>query len=484
MWRRLFGIPPPFQGVTAGSTGINDGIEPPSERPPSYQLARLPTKSLLAPRFDTARWTSAAPLHADETGALHFEGLARAHLAIPLGPFSPLFENERVRQANLPRKVDQMLGSIRPHAEVWQLQLGPRTQVNGTASPRCVELSDGDVVEADSERGPWLAWVVRFEGTEPGDTGVGPLWQPLRNGTFTLEGTAGRLQGDRRFPSLEWLRRILASDFAARLTSLDLELTRTDAGTDWNELAIEHHRLAAGAAFQLRLSVPRRKPREERTSAPWVLIPAERHHAPLERVEGGWALSLKGSRFVFAITSEGLALEQKDLALSAVSAWFTPVQLTGVGCVFLPGPSPFLAGQRALVELDAEAVRSFALSLGDDCAAEGLLAIASGAPTAALWLSRLLTPYQRRTVLEGFVSHDDGEHCCGFFTKLRVAPWLDFERDLPVLLAHPLMQHLSSLELFPRAHLAQPPDLGALRRVAERLKPGLQVVLPVLRLKV
>ena len=478
MWRRLFGIPPPFQGVTASS----DGMEPPSERPPSYQVARLPTKSLHAPVFQGAPWAAPLSLQLDDRGGLQFEGLARAQSVVASGPFSPLFENERARHATMPRTVTQELGVLEQQGEVWVLCLGARTLVNGTASPRRVELCDGDVVEANSERGPWHAWVVRFTNTQPGDTGAGPLWQPLRDGTFTLEATRGVLTGAHRFASLEWLRRIGASEFSAQLTSLKLELTRADAGTDWEALATEHHQLAAGLPFEVQLSAPRRSPRPQPPVEPWVLIPAQRHHAPLERVEGGWALKLGASRFVFVATDEGLALELKDLALAAPTPWFTPMRVGGVGCVFLPGHSPFLSGQRRLPTLSVEGVRAFALELGHDVAREGLLALADGAPGATPWLARLSTPYQPVSPLQGFIAHDDGEHCCGFFTVLRIAPWLDFEKDLPVLLEHPLMQHLRSLELFPRLNMLHPPALDALRRQAQKLRPDLEVLLPVLRL--
>ncbi len=414
---------------------------------------------------------------------MRFEGLARSQQVVPSGPFSPLFENEAAQRATVPRKVAQELGTLEQHDEVWVLRLGPRTLVNGTANPRSVELCDGDVIEANSERGPWHAWVVRFANAPPGDTGPGPLWQPLRNGTFTLVGTTGVLKGAHRFTSLEWLRRIAASDFSAHLSLLELEVTRADAGADWQELAAEHHRLAAGLPFELELCVPDRAPRLESVVEPWVLIPAQRHHAPLERVEGGWALRLESGPFVFIVTDEGIALELKDLSLAAPTPWFTPTQVGGLGCVFLPGPSPFLAGQRVLPALSVEAVRAFALELGQDVAREGLLALADGAQSSAQWLARLSTPYQHRSPLHGFIAHDDGEHCCGFFTVLRVAPWLDFEKDLPVLLAHPLMQHLRSLELFPRPNMLHPPSLDALKRQAQKLRPELKVVLPVLRLE-
>ena len=45
------------------------------------------------------------------------------------------------------------------------------------------------------------------------------------------------------------------------------------------------------------------------------------------------------------------------------------------------------------------------------------------------------------------------------------------------------MQHLRCLELLPRDNMLHPPDLAALRSQAQRLRPALKVVLPVVRFK-
>ena len=359
--------------------------------------------------------------------------------------------------------------------------------------------------------------------------------------------------------SMEWLRRVLASDFARRLTSLELHLAQHEGAAPWDALVAAHLQLARGAPFQLTLRGPRfvgdaaaldslkptaepgpdtsdygagtcwsnrspdrfvngapealvgwtslaagdvvehrnvrgwtfarapapRRPDTSSGAAPWVLLPAQRKHVPLERSGEGWALRLAEKCFQFIAMSDGLALEQGALSLAQRTAWFAPVHLDGVSCVLLPGRSAFLSGEtpfRPESDLTPQGVERFAreLEARGDVAAEGLLAIADGAPTASAWLNRLLAPFGKWSEFHGSIAHDDAEHCCGFFTTVRIAPWMDFDRDLPVLLEHPLMSQLRRMELFPRPNMLRPPHLATLRAQARRLRPDLEIVLPVL----
>ena len=142
MWRRLFGIPPPFRGV--GSADV--GIEPPSRGTASYQRTREPTKSLIAPRLEPAPWAPASTaVTTQRDGTLSFAGLRQNRVALELGPFSPLFEYEanRVRQLRAVQETQEFLGQLtfQPETELWALSRaqavnGLRHEHIGLAHPR------------------------------------------------------------------------------------------------------------------------------------------------------------------------------------------------------------------------------------------------------------------------------------------------------------------------------------------------------------
>lgn len=490
-----------------------------------------------------------------------------------MGPFSPLLEYEgnRLRQQRAVQETREVLGQLtfQPEAETWALSGGPA--LNGLRHER-IELAQGDVVEAGSQLGPWQTWVVRFPAAAPRDTGLGPLWLPFHQGAFTLdEASEGQWHGVLRagclYPrraSLDWLSALVASDFASRLETLELHLSRADEARDWPAVVADHLALSQRAPFELRLLSPAATPGAEplpslhcadgaaevslsaygsglrwnnhaplkvalrdgrangskgwvslaagdwlvnleagdqrlallpslpapRTSpraaqqdvTPWVLIPATQAHFPLTFDRGDWLLRLDGTVQRYSLVDDALRWRRPDEQLQPLP-WFTPHRLpSSPTVVFLPGPSPFLAGARRLAAgapLTPARVSVFVDELAEagDLAAEGLAAIAAGHSEGHRWHARLLAPWARpeRAVAEGGLDPAEGEHVGGFFTSLRVGPWLDFHRDVPVLLSHPLLSRLERLAFTTRAGGMRDAEFERTRAALAAVRPGLEV---------
>jgi hypothetical protein len=360
--------------------------------------------------------------------------------------------------------------------------------------------------------------------------------------------------------SLEWLRRVLASEVAERLAALELHLLRRE-GYDWSEFVGAHHRLAVDAPFKLMLRAPRAvngstalpaikptlgveaygsgaryepnqrsrdasgtlrvkrnegvtlcgatvtpggwvslregdwlsapgtrhtlvplPPRATKPSAqqpPWVLLPAEQwHHAPLRADGDLWSFSRGGKTSYWKPETDGLRVMHADESEGELVPWFCPCRVFDTaGVVFLPGASPFLSGQNRLPEgvLSPTLVQTFAAELkrGEDIVADGLACLVSGGVEAKRWWPRLLAPYGGvgAPPAASFLTPRAGKHIGGFFEMLSVTAWVNFERDLPVVLSHPLMVRLRRLEIWP---VAAGDDLSAIGEVARSLRDDVE----------
>jgi hypothetical protein len=231
----------------------------------------------------------------------------------------------------------------------------------------------------------------------------------------------------------------------------------------------------------VRFHPTQRVPAEPARTAPWVLLPARRwSQVKLDALHGDWSAHVDGvTRWV--TTKAGVHQRLADETLGPLVPWFTVTQsASGTAFFFMPGPSPFLAGERTLpanVALTHENVTIFIDELlqQGDCAGEGLAAIAAQAPDAQMWHARLLAPYgAQQTFAVAHIDPSEGAHCGGFFRILRVRPWLDFTKDLPVLLSHPLLCRLERLELVYASSPTSTQQVTLAKAVHEH-RPGLQV---------
>lgn len=187
---------------------------------------------------------------------------------------------------------------------------------------------------------------------------------------------------------------------------------------------------------------------------PWCLLP-ENHweHRPLERCGADWILRVESHVSRWSVSPTGVRRRLADESLGELHSWFDRVELAERNAfVFLPGRSPFFGGRcfPTTAPLTLEAVRIFVDELlqDGDVVGEALSAITEGSPSAAIWLTRLLGSYGRQpAVFVGGIDPTEGDRCGIFFITLRVRPWLDFHKDVPLLLSHPMMCRLERLEL-------------------------------------
>lgn len=225
-------------------------------------------------------------------------------------------------------------------------------------------------------------------------------------------------------------------------------------------------------------------PSDSTVSGACVSVPAERwRQVPLDREDELHVLRLDGKAFRFTVSAEGVRPMLPNLSPGSLWPWFSSERLDGRCVVFLPRPSPFLAGdigRRTQQGAASKGVLGMLMKISAaDAAFEGLHALAAGEKT---WLTKLLAPYcfspEDPRWVGGF-SPDDVELSDGMPSVLTLAPWLDFERDLRLLLMHPLLEHLRVLVL--RSPFLTGEDVASLRALVHTLRPSLRVEARVLK---
>jgi hypothetical protein len=380
---------------------------------------------------------------------------------------------ERNRAAARPESLDAAIARLeaRPDGVLLSPVASSDTIfVDGERAPALVK--GGAVVDFKPALGPVASWFLEVERDHPLTFDeLGPLWPAWRCGAFsyTVDGR-GRWTGTLRggdhslgLDSLDWLRRVLSSQLAARFDTLSVEPSRVDDRTPWSDFVAAHHALAGLTPFTLRVVEPSRPPPPLRMERPAVTPHAQFLDAgwrlvPLQWEHGLWVLRAGGD--VWRWRPEGDHLVAVGSGLESVTPFFSTNWNTHRDWAhslsnfrLLPGPSAFLSNRRRLPEgpLTPTLVSVFAdqLEAEGDCAAPLLLAVAEGGAESAQALASLHHPYaldrelRPRPVFRG-------EQCCGFVTRATVAMWFRFHRDLPVLLAHPMLQRLERLDLVGR----------------------------------
>ena len=328
------------------------------------------------------------------------------------------------------------------------------------------ELRHGQLLDAVPALGAPAAWLIQLGDVSPEPPARGALLAAERSGGFSFEerddgihGVLRRGTQDLRLSSLDLFRRVLLSPLCRQLRSLELHIFALDAVTDVAEFVAQHEALARTAPFKVTVvDDAQRQTRPTQTSAlrPVAQFPAERWRCV--------PLSWEDNRWVLRHLGEVWRWEEVDDALVAIgvdgerAAWSTPWfsiqhaadeqwQHTLQGFRLLPQPSPFLAGTRLLPHgaLSAAVVAVFADQLeteGDGASA--IIGKAASGDVAAI--KQLWSPYHR---MGGASNREvfEGEHCAGFFERVRVRMWRDFHRDLPAILSHPMLQRVEQLTL-------------------------------------
>lgn len=412
---------------------------------------------------------------------------------LALGPHSPLFVPETNLGALQPLKQRLPVGELKVKEEVWWLEPAGVVFLNGSCVEAPTPLAAGDSLEFEPPVGAASAWVVTFnEETVP------LFWAPLLagivHGAITAEPTATEKLNvtvrtgshSLRLDGAAWLERALSvaegiahlelllepgSDFAAlrdlaRRAPFDVSLV-TDAETFHSTTPARLNRarsplrgwstLKAGDLIDDRAV----EARLHSAARPHAQIPAEAWRVePLQQVGHDWVLSLHGELWRWVELSDGLHERFVDGTVAKhPTPFFRPVLPTRerwsrrhFGFRLLPGASAFLEGRRRLPqgELTPELLGVFAdqLTADGDCAGPLLNDVLLSTATSQRSLDALLEPWSRlggtaipaRRALSGV-------HVCGFYETLQLEPWRDFEKDLPILFTHPMLQRLRHVVL-------------------------------------
>jgi hypothetical protein len=422
-------------------------MEPPVVTGGSYQSEPSAPKTF--PRLVGAAWAGAQPeIAVDERGQASAlcrvtNGLRREWILFP--PYSPVHRFDPLAE----RRRTKVLGQFSKPDGAWEFQVAPGVLGNG--QPDATLRNRGDVIETEGHE-----WVLD-EG-EPPELNLGPLWNEFRRGALRLDAGPrpyrATLQVTQfgKLDSLEGLRRIIDSDFATQLASLELHIGTARHDVDWPAFVAQHRHLASRAPFRVTL-VEAPRPHGVELShdvVPWVLMASALRQQPLVRDGGDWVLRFDGGCLRWHSSEAGVRQRLVDGTLDALVPWFHPTFAHGhEGMLFMPGRSDFLAGQHPFQgpALDEASVRVFV----DDLLARGDLAGELLARVAAGDEARLhdaLAPWSSRSFDgERGISIPRSAHVHGFFRRVSCEVWPDFERDLALLLSHPLLARLENLEL-------------------------------------
>lgn len=434
-------IPPPFREVRSDEAGERE-----SSTAGSYQTAQRAPETLLVP----APWRTGAPaVEVDEDGVVRAlvrpTDTRREFVLLP--PYSPArrYQPDPVRR----------LKKLGTWSRRTQLLLEPDVLGNGVRGATL--RARGDVVEFAGDE--WVLSTGGLAATPP----LGPLARAASAGGMRLETAGDGLRlvlgpgpYDSAPDSLERLRRVLASEWATRIGELVLHAWAADPSVDWKPFLAAHHHLVSTARFRLQLVDGRQsalstaETAEELSASPSALVCTTGELRPLAREGADWCLRLGTRVFQWNVRPEGACLRLTDGSLDALVPWFSPTFARGdEGLVLIPGPSPFLAGQRNLPDdapLTTAAVRVFADQLVEvgDVAGPLLAVVAShGGETSRTALEQLLSPWVLRSGLGGRgINLARSEHHAGFFTTIDFDTWPNFHLDAPTLLRHPLLRRL------------------------------------------
>lgn len=183
---------------------------------------------------------------------------------------------------------------------------------------------------------------------------------------------------------------------------------------------------------------------------PRALFPSERWRcAAFEPTPEGWVVENAGLVTRWQVAADGIREVLANESLGEVCAWFQPVVLEQRDAFIpLPRRSRFLNGERGC-EPNAQRMSVLVDMLleEDDAAAEGLSVILQEGPDAEAWLRQLLSPYGKADLWGAGIALDACQRTGFYFTSMRFKPWRDFQRDVPVLMGHPMLAHLRRLEI-------------------------------------
>jgi hypothetical protein len=389
-----------------------------------------------------------------------------------LGRTSPFLEPEEHLAYERPTPRLVRVATVEPGVdEAWCLtpQGDARVAIDGVWATEHTPVRHGCVLDLSVGYGP-PASVHLLLGEEPSppppDDAV--LACARNEGAFTVRTTEdqrldARLSGgdhSLRLDSASWLERILFSPLQFRLRRLELEVWHPDALVDRSAFLERHRALIAVAPFTVELieapgTRTSTRPRPERV--PFALFPADGWaQVPLVPDDDRWLLRHRGETLAFIEMEDGLReVTPSGVPSERAVSYFRPVlrrrdrwPRTLSGFLLIPGPSDFLTGRRTLgtrpLTRDAVAVFADELLEAQDAAGPLLARVCGTSDPAAL--AALWQPYVRSSPA-GLTASLDGDHVCGFFEEATVPYWLRFERDLPVLAQHPMLQRLRVLRI-------------------------------------
>lgn len=466
---RISGIPPPFRGVSElrieASESTGGSYQPPASPAKTFRLTPVPWSPARRGRLvresdgSIALWTRVLRWN-------------RRRAVVLLG-YSPLLLPERNHAASRPEGADSAVAllEVQPEGVLLSPVSGADCLfVDGDPAPALVRGSA--IVDFKPALGPVTSW---FLEVEPGHTlttdELGPLWPAWRCGAFTYStDERGRWTGTLRggdhslgLDSLAWLRRVLSSPLADRFDRLSVEPSRIDEASSWSDFVEAHHVLARAAPFSIQVEARSRPPLRLKPERPAVtphaqFLDAGWHVVPLAWEHGVWVLRAGGDEWRWR--PDGDQLVAVGSGPEQVTPFFSVCRNTDGHWThslsnfrLLPGPSAFLSNRRRLPAgpLTPTLVSVFAdqLESEGDCAGRLLIALAQGGAEATHARECLHHPYAvDRELKPGPVFQ--GEQCCGFVIRATVAMWSRFHADLPVLLAHPMLQRLERLDLVDR----------------------------------
>ncbi len=495
MAKRVLGIPPPLRGVSERDIGEASGVAE------SYQPQRDTPKSITCPRLVPVSWseTKDGELVWDADALTASLKMVAAVWKRPgsyrqfLGEHSPLFVPAPNLAARRPDLGVVLAGDVWLESGRWWLKpvCDPsddftRPWVSGDARAKLrldapagvrlaldgawlglegAELRHGQLLDAVPALGAPAAWLVQLDERPPALPALGPLVAAERCGAFTFEQRSDGLHGVLRrgtqrlgLSSLDLFRRVLLSPLSRRLRSLELHVFALDAVTELDFIA-QHEALARTAPFTVTVvhEATKQTPVGRSSSLrPVAQFPADRWRCvPLSWDDGHWVLrhpgevwrweEVEGALFTLGLDGERAPRSTPWLSIqhAADDQWQHAVS----GFRLLPQPSPFLAGARLLPDgpLRPALVAVFADQLESERdGASVLIGQAARGDVAAV--KQLWSPYHR---MGGASNRDvfEGEHCAGFFERLRVRMWREFHKDLPAILSHPMLQRLEQLTL-------------------------------------
>lgn len=455
------GIPPPFRGVSSF------GIRTTSDRR-LYQRPCARTSlpgDVAPPRFASVPWCPPewpTVVRERDRAAWSFEVTVDDFVSGPrfLTPLSPLIPPEEHAVYERPTPTRAPLGVLEIDGDTLAFTPtagAPRCAIDGRWVSGRTLLRHGSVFDVQGRFGPPKTFQCLTKWSVPATLPTDAVVATAREeGAFvvTSSGCATLSPGQcsLRLDSCAWLERILWSPLQHQLQRLELDLWHPDVAVDWSRFHDAHRALARLAPFEVVLREPprRRWAGSSHASAPHALFPADGwRQVALSHEDGSWVLRHRGDLARFVERGELLHEVQPDGG-ERPTPWFTAVSggkarwpRTLAGFLLMPRPSAFLARARLppAGPLQLERLSVFADQLIDDADAAGpLLARACVGDEEAL--RSLWQPYVNdgRSLLRGL-------HVAGFFEELELRPWLRFERDLPVLARHPMLQRLRVMRL-------------------------------------